>query len=589
MFKANLRTRNLRAALLTGAATATVFAFVGPASAQEAQGGTETVIVTGSRIPQTGLVSVSPVSTVTQQEAKFEGTTNVESLLNNLPQVFADQTNTVTNGATGTATVDLRGLGSQRTLVLVDGVRLMPGDPLVPLPDLNQIPAIMVERIEVETGGASAVYGSDALAGVVNFIMRKDFEGVEVDGQWSEFNADNNNSDAMARLAHLDFAQAPQDTWDGQSVDGSVIFGANTDNGKGNVTGYVTYKHDQAVFESQRDYSACTYGAGGIGGFSCAGSSNYSRFFSLDTGNDYFETPTGPNKGNFVPYAGANSQKFNYGALNTLQRPDTRWTGGFFAHYEVNKYFDVYSNFMFMDDDSVGSIAPSGLFLGSGTVSGFAQQINCDNPLMTAQQRTALCGADGKGTNNIFPGFATLEIGRRNVEGGLRATDLHHTSYRIVEGVKGDLGDGWSYDIYGMYGRTNFTSAVEGFWSRAGIQNALDVVDVNGVPTCVSGGDCVPLDIFHGIGGVTPAMEKYLYETSIIQGFTDEHVMSGQLTGDLGSIGFKSPWAKNPVSVAFGAEYRDEGLELIPDGTAESGDLSGSGGKTTANPSLHIV
>ena len=137
MFKTNLRTRNLRTALLTGAATATVFAFVGPANAEEAQGASETVTVTGSRIPQTGLVSVSPVSTVSQQEAKLEGTTNVESLLNNLPQVFAGQTNTVTNGATGTATVDLRGLGSARTLVLIDGVRLMPGDPIVPLAGLE--------------------------------------------------------------------------------------------------------------------------------------------------------------------------------------------------------------------------------------------------------------------------------------------------------------------------------------------------------------------------------------------------------------------------------------------------------------------
>ena len=152
MFKSHLSARSLRAVLLTGAATATVFAFVGPVAAQE--GGAETVVVTGSRIPQTGLVSVSPVSTVGQQEIKYEGTTTVETLLNNLPQSFAEFSSHDSNGSTGTATVNLRGLGAKRTLVLVDGRRLMPGDVFYPVADLNDIPAAMIERVEVLTGGA---------------------------------------------------------------------------------------------------------------------------------------------------------------------------------------------------------------------------------------------------------------------------------------------------------------------------------------------------------------------------------------------------------------------------------------------------
>ncbi len=230
MFKSIHSARNLRAALLTGAATATVFAFVGPAIAQE--GGAETVVVTGSRIPQAGLVSVSPVSTVGQQEIKYEGTTNVETLLNNLPQTFAEFTTHDSNGSTGTAAVNLRGLGSVRTLVLVDGRRLMPGDPFVLTADLNTIPSAMVERVEVLTGGASAVYGSDALAGVVNFIMRHDFEGVEVDGTWSINNEDNSDGATRHLQDLVGFANAPQNTWDGQSVDTTVIIGANTDKGR---------------------------------------------------------------------------------------------------------------------------------------------------------------------------------------------------------------------------------------------------------------------------------------------------------------------------------------------------------------------
>ena len=161
--------------------------FSSPALAQEQT--TETVVVTGSRIPQQGLYAPSPVTAVGQQEMKLEGTTGVETLLNNLPSVIADMTSGVSNGATGTATVDLRGLGSIRTLVLINGTPPDAGRPQYVggghgARDLNQIPASLVDHVEVLTGGASAVYGSDALAGVVNFVMRKDFEGIELDGQY---------------------------------------------------------------------------------------------------------------------------------------------------------------------------------------------------------------------------------------------------------------------------------------------------------------------------------------------------------------------------------------------------------------------
>ncbi|HEY3637818.1 MAG TPA: TonB-dependent receptor plug domain-containing protein, partial [Rhizomicrobium sp.] len=179
MFKTNQNIRHLRSTLFLGAASAAAIGVAMPATAQDTGGASnssvETVVVTGSRIPQTGVYSASPVTAVGQQELKFEGTTDVTTLINNLPEAFVDQNQGVANGATGTANVDLRGLGSKRTLVLVNGTRLMPGDIAAPVPDLNDIPAALVDHVEVLTGGASAVYGSDALAGVVNFIMRKDF------------------------------------------------------------------------------------------------------------------------------------------------------------------------------------------------------------------------------------------------------------------------------------------------------------------------------------------------------------------------------------------------------------------------------
>src|SRR5215471_9964594 len=135
--------------------------------------------VTGSRIPLQTLESESPVQIITQQDIKMTGLSNVSDILNQMPQVFAEIGQMEANGATGTATLNLRGLGSSRTLVLIDGKRLPAGDPRTPSTDINAIPAALIQRIDILTGGASAVYGSDAVAGVVNFIMNDHFEGVQ--------------------------------------------------------------------------------------------------------------------------------------------------------------------------------------------------------------------------------------------------------------------------------------------------------------------------------------------------------------------------------------------------------------------------
>ncbi len=152
-------------------------------------------MVTGSRIVQPGLSSISPVTALSAKDIASQGVTSVEDVLNNLPQVMADQGAMASNGATGTATVNLRGLGPQRTLVLVDGKRLMPGQPTItPLnanaADLDNIPIALVERVDVLTGGAAAVYGADAVAGVVNFVMNDHFQGFEIDVNGSAYQHD---------------------------------------------------------------------------------------------------------------------------------------------------------------------------------------------------------------------------------------------------------------------------------------------------------------------------------------------------------------------------------------------------------------
>ncbi|MBU3972552.1 MAG: TonB-dependent receptor plug domain-containing protein, partial [Alphaproteobacteria bacterium] len=176
-------------------------AFAAPAMAQDAPASQDLddVIVTGSRIPQTNLVTTSPVTQVTGEDIDVAGVTRVEDLISQLPQAFAAQNSTVSNGASGTATVSLRNLGSSRALVLIDGRRMGYGSPNDDAADLNQIPEQLVERVEVLTGGASAIYGSDAIAGVVNFIMKKDFEGLQIDAQYG-FYQHNNDYDGVGNV-----------------------------------------------------------------------------------------------------------------------------------------------------------------------------------------------------------------------------------------------------------------------------------------------------------------------------------------------------------------------------------------------------
>jgi outer membrane receptor protein involved in Fe transport len=600
VYQSKLDNRSLRRALLLGAASIAGLSLSVPALAQD-NGTVETVVVTGSRIPQTGLYSSSPVTAVGHQEVQLEGTTRVETLLNNLPGVFADFGSTDSNGSTGQATVDLRGLGSARTLVLVDGKRLMPGDPSNPVADLNNIPSALVERVEVLTGGASAVYGSDAEGGVVNFIMRKDFQGVEVDAQYSDNYAANGNSYWDNLNSSVGYKPAQKDWWGGATTDATLLVGTNTGDNKGNITAYLSFRDAQPVLQSNRDFSACSVGVY-QGYVTCAGSSNKNRWFSVDNGyKNYYEEGTGaPGSGVFVPYGSlpTATKTFNYGPLNYIQRPDERYTGGFFAHYQARKMLDIYSSFMFTDDHTLAQIAPSGAFIGSGptnypgTQSPGYLQVNCSNPLMTAQERTTLCGATGTGATNITPGQALLLVGRRNIEGGNRIDDLRHTAYRMVVGAKGDLGDGWAYDIYAQYGLTVYNENYQNEWSKSRVQNALEVDPATGKCYAaelnslglVTDPTCVPLDIFNGIGSVTPAMEKYVAAQGFKSGWTQEEVVSGSVTGDLGEWGIQSPWAKNPVAVALGAEYRQERLQLMTSRDFQVNDLYGQGSATLPVP-----
>ena len=591
--------RAVRRALVLGAVAA---AGSLPAMAQEQAAKPaeiETVTVTGSRIPQPQLESVSPVTTINAEQIKQTGVTRVEDLLNTLPQVAGQYGAGVSNGATGEATVSLRGLGANRTMVLVNGRRLMPGDPTQngnAAPDLNQIPAGLVERVDLLTGGASAVYGADAVAGVVNFVMNDHFQGVRFEGNYNFYQHDNRDKSAQAANTLFGFTAPKGNTTDGYARDFGVIAGSNFADGRGNATAYAGYRRVAALLQARRDYSNCSLTStttSGVSALGCGGSTTsfVARFNHTGQGTQHFNPATGE-------LAAGSPPLYNFAPLNYFQRPDERYTAGAFVHYDVNDHARVYSEFMFMDDRSIAQIAPSGAFSGAGpgaTATGVPDGtflVNCNNPYLTPLELTYWCAGSTAAPD------AHVAIRRRNVEGGPRFDDLGHTSYRAVFGIKGDITDAWTYDTYALWGTTRYSEQYNNDVSKTRMGFALQAVtNVAGQIVCranaggvVAAPGCVPWNIYSLIGGgVTPAAVQYISIPGESKGSTTERVVDAAITGDLGKMGVKLPTAHDGLGVSFGAEYRSEAQELNPDITFQTNDLAGQGAPTLPTiGSLHV-
>ncbi len=583
-----------RKSLLAGASVfaAAAAAMAGaPAMAQDTDD-EDVIIITGSRIPQPNLTGTSPITQVTAEDITAQGVTRVEDLTNDLPQVFAGQGSNISNGADGTATVDLRGLGAARTLVLINGRRMGYGSIGSSAADLNQIPGAMVERVEVLTGGASAVYGSDAVAGVVNFIMRDDFEGVRVDAQYG-FNQHTNDSDdgyireviaARALTNPANFRLPPDDVTTGYGREITVMLGASTADDRGNITAYLNYRNDDEVLQADYDYSGCALGAdstaavvgipAGARHWTCGGSSTTSppRIFSLV--NSANVTPQGPGD-SFIGFNGGLHQ-YNFGPLNYHQRPSDRYSFGAFGRYEINERAEAYAEMMFSDNSSVAQIAPSGAFFGTPF------SINCGDPNLGATRATALgCVAGDIAGDITIPVF----VGKRNVEGGGRQDSRNINSYRGVLGLRGALAETWDYDVSAQFSRSRLSQVYLNDFSVSRLTRALDVVDADpgvGVdPQCrsfVSGADlnCLPYNIWN-TGGITGDQLAYLQIPLVRTGDATQQVVIAQITGELG---ITSPGAESPISAAFGLEYRRDEVSSVVDTAFATGDGAGQGGPT---------
>lgn len=537
----------------------------------------EEVIVTGSRITRANLVSASPVTQVDAQEFLLTGTTRVEDLVKNLPQVYSYSNGSQQNGATGTATLNLRNLGDERTLVLINGRRLPAGSPVSGGvgADINQIPGALIKNVEVLTGGASATYGSDAVAGVVNFIMIDDFEGVKLDYQYSGYQHDNDNSKYQNIVTDAGYPAPNGDTTDGEMDDLSLIIGGNFDGGRGNATAYATYRKIKPIWQGDRDYSACALSddVDACQGSSTTPQGRFADFGAIEgqtgiPGGVNLQLGSNPN-GEFEPYA----DPYNFGAVNYFQRPDKRYTLGSFAHYDVNEHVEAYTELMYMNDVSTSQIAPSGTFFNNSNIP-------CSNAFLSDSQFEALCGQFGLTEDDTTPVY----IGKRNVEGGFRQDEQEYNSFRGVFGLRGQIDDTWRYDGYFLYSRVDYSDNYNNDLNTQKIQRALNAVEdpETGEIVCASvldgtDANCVPYNVFQP-GAITQEMTDYLQLPLYADGETDQTVASAYVEGNLGDYGVKLPWANDGIDVVIGVEYRKESLNYNPDQGYRDGIGAGQGG-----------
>jgi len=592
----------VRLALAMATATAVspaLHAQTAPAQAEETTPAPMTeVVVTGSRLRTPNETSISPITTVSAADVQQTGLTRVEDILNNLPMVFAGMNSTTSNGADGTSTVDLRGLGNQRTLVLIDGRRLGPGTADGRnYSDINQIPAALIERVDIETGGASAVYGADAVAGVVNFILNTHFEGVKIDAGY-HFNEHHNDNpqDVQAAVSGAGDVLPPSTVDTAFGKNASIIMGSNFADNRGNATAYITYDNQGAALQKSFDYSACSLSHAG-NNLACGGSFTsqggaflaYNSTFSQNLLFNTVDLKTGA----FRPFNTA-TDLYNYGPLNYYQTPNERWTGGVFLNYDINSHMTAYTQFMYMRNQSEAQIAASGDFEASGTIIPCLTNTGAQaDPLLTASEQAQVCApallaAQGNPTENVGGNVYQvmhLYLLRRNVEGGPRIADFQTNAARALVGLKGDFGDGtWTYDVYAQHSTVDISNGNQNYLSNTLLNNALNVVSVGGTPTCVSvvnGSDpkCVPWNVWVP-GGVTPAAVQYMSVPLLIEGSVTEEVVSGSITGDLGKYGAKTPWSDQGLQVNVGAEWRSEASNFLPDALEQAGSAAGSGSPT---------
>lgn len=514
----------------------------------------QTITVTGTRIRSQTITASSPVSEISQEQFKVTGSTRVDDLVNQMPQMSPVFDSFQNNGATGYPTADLRGLGTNRTLVLVNGQRLQAGTAFAA--DLSQIPAALVKRVDILTGGASAVYGADAVAGVVNFVLDDQFEGFQVNAGYSAYQH-NNDNEYIQGLETKKGYNAPNggSGFDGKSRNIDVIWGSAFADGKGHAASWLTFRKNDPLFQGQRDYSACALNSTGTacGGSGTAPQPNFYIFDSNFNGDlAHLDQATGH-------WVAGQGQSYNYAPLNYYQRPESRVNYGLSLKYEVNEHFRPFLDFMYTHRSSSIQVAESGTFFGQ-TLS-----LPCSSPLL-GTACADLAGPLGL-TDTTNP--LTVYVGKRNTEGGPRFFDQKDNSYRAVTGATGDLGTYWSYNLTGIVGQTTSTTV--------GTHDLLSDRITSALLGCPAGSfsGCLPYNVWVP-GGVTAAAAQALEGTSVLVTTTKLSSVNGYVSG---SLPYSLPWADGDnISLVGGAEWRKEQYNFTADSNSQAGNFAGAGG-----------
>lgn len=536
---------------------------------------TDTIVVTGSRIARERPSASVPVVAVQSDQFLLAGATNSEDLLNSLPQ-FVPATTSGSNSlasatGTGAATLDLRGLGASRNLVLVNGRRYVFFD-ATQVTNINAIPAALIERVEVVTGGASAVYGSDAIAGVVNYILRDDFQGVEARGQ---YNIDSRGS--------------------GGTIDLNLTAGTNFADGRGNITISGNYFDRRAIGTEDRAFSRTnladqTVNSQRVLAFGGSTFVPNGRFTGLPTTAAAIAARpglaaayaaaglTGLGANGFIPDASGRNVRpfvrpgddFDFLVDNFLRFPQERWGVTALGHFDLT--------------DNVTAFF-EGTFTNNKTTLGFASSfvsatlpVEVSNPFIGAPLRNVLQIIDqnetGAEANN---GRVNLGFNRRLSEVGPRRNFDDRDAWRVLFGLRGDIEGGekflsdLNWESYYSYARSK------------NVQTQVGNVSLSKFRQGILSGPGGAAPIVNPFGpNISQAGVDFISVTSTNIDITDLHVASASLNGTL----FHLP--AGPLGFSFGGEYRSSSVDFRPDALLAAGDIAGFNPITATNGDIGV-
>ncbi len=522
-----------------------------PETESAAQDDNAAVVVTGTRIRRPNATSAAPIQSVTSEEIRLQAAVNVEDVLNRLPQIAPDAQQNYQD-SDGRQRIKLRSLGFERTLTLVDGLRLGTQNGV----DAGMIPLALVERIDVLSGGASSVYGSDAVAGVVNFILKKNMDGINLNANYNFYNHQNKDTLVSPYATAAGFPVARGLTNDGARIDLTLSAGKQFFDDALSVMGFVNYRKADLVPYDSRASSACQLNEAGIDGPLSCSTSTYTQFGYLSprggtqANRVYANNPDGTKT--FVPFGvGIQANPFDG---YSYQRESNRLNAGGFVTLKLSDAVELYGNGLWFKDKSYNRF-PARVF--SFTAYGSTPfSVNCNNPLMSAGQQSAICGT-AAGTSTLLP----IEVRYRFNALPYSADLYENQGIRAVGGVRGTIAEAWSYDVAGVYSRSQQDVTYGPFPEFAKINRSLNVVNVGGTPTCATGtaDGCVPFDAFSANNN-NAALYNYLFSgRDGTQGnVTQLFDVVANLSGDLGKYGITAPWAEQGVAFAVGAEYRKD-------------------------------